>query len=144
MKPTQTPGSEAGASGAVLDLCAQVLPVWARHLEHTRCQSETAVTDMLSAFAELAPHLDQEALKLPVERLYRGFQYQDRLNQLMTLLHDDMQRLLLALQQADFAPDAAQWLARLQASYVMAEQHQLHNGATPTRAASDADDTTFF
>ncbi len=39
-------------------LAAQVLPVWARQLASSRNQSEGAVAEMMSAFAEIGPHLD--------------------------------------------------------------------------------------
>jgi hypothetical protein len=35
-----------------------VLPVWARQLASSRSQSETAVAEMLGAFAEIGPHLN--------------------------------------------------------------------------------------
>lgn len=136
--------AQHGIDHELLALCLLVLPVWARHLAHSRSQSEVAVTDMLSAFTELAPHLDAVTHGFQIERLYKGFQYQDRLNQMMTLLHDDMQRLQQALTQADSALDPAQWLVRLQAGYVMAEQHHLHAGAEPAGATTNGDDTTFF
>ncbi|GAB4406667.1 MAG: hypothetical protein OHK0048_26760 [Rhodoferax sp.] len=216
---TQPPiDSQAGVSQthaqAVVALCARVLPVWARQLMSSRSQSEQAVAEMLSAFAEIGPHLDrasrqshqitealaagsggimplaqacqavvepvlaqcppsaQEAwvqvLRLiqstvaaleqiakpfeyetrvvsqQVERMYKGFQYQDRISQMMTLLHDDMVRLIEALGQADAAAlDADAWLARLQSQYVMAEQHRQHTEGTAA-AESATDDTTFF
>ncbi len=129
---------------ALLDLVAQVLPVWARHLDHSRQQTEAAVADMLAAFAELAPRLDAATSGAQVERMYKGLQYQDRLSQMVTLLHDDMQRLQQALARPQAPLDPEQWLARLQAGYVMAEQHQLHVGATSVAVGTDADDTTFF
>jgi hypothetical protein len=43
---------------ARVDLCATVLPVWGRHLDAARDHAEVAVAEMLSAFAEIGPHLD--------------------------------------------------------------------------------------
>lgn len=84
-----------------------------------------------------------------VERMYVGFQYQDRISQMMTLLHDDMARLEAALSQPAQAPDdltQEAWLARLESKYVMQEQRQHHTGQTASspNAIGDGIDTTFF
>lgn len=205
-------GSAAQAQ-ALLALSAQVLPVWARQLVSSRSQSEAAVAEMLSAFAEIGPHLDMasrqskqisaalaqgpggitqlaqacdlvlqpvlgnctleaktaitqvmamihatvdalEEIAKPfdhetqmvsqqVERMYKGFQYQDRISQMMTLLHEDIERLQAALQAPDANANAADWLARLESQYVMTDQRQQHaNGAAV--AAADDDEPTFF
>ena len=207
MKPT------VSQSQALVDLCAAVLPVWARQLASSRHQSELAVTEMLSAFAEIGPHLDKASrqsgqitaalaqgadgitqlavacdqelrpilagLEAPaaaaveralamvhasvdaleqiakpfahetqmvseqVERMYRGFQYQDRISQMMTLLHEDIERLQAAMNTQDADTNVAVWLARLEAQYVMTEQRHQHNPAAGHAAAGD-DETTFF
>ena len=180
-------------------LCTTVLPVWGRHLATSLTQSEVAVSELLSAFAEIGPHLDMatrqsrqitaalaqgeggitqlaqacenelapvlagldakavaaigrvlamiqqsvQALEMiprpfdhetqmvaqQVDRMYVGFQFQDRISQMMTLLHEDIQRLQAAMiePQSDLqalAPHA--WLARLESQYAMTEQRQAH------------------
>lgn len=195
-------------------LATQVLPVWARQLASSRSQSEGAVTEMLSAFAEIGPHLDRasrqshqitEALaqgdggitqlaaacdavlqpvmagctpqaqqamgqvmgmihacvdalermakpfehetqmvSLQVERMYKGFQYQDRISQMMTVLQEDMERLQGALAQPDTAISAPEWLARLESTYVMSEQHLQHGSVGGTPGAAADEETTFF
>jgi len=206
-------------SSVRLALCVALLPVWGRHLATSRTQSEAAVAEMMSAFSEIGPHLDQtarqskqitaalaqdasgimnlaqacaqelqpllaqsppavaatlqkvmgmieksvddlERLSRPfehetqmvgqqVERMYVGFQYQDRISQMMTLLHDDMVRLEAVLSNPldsadDLKPEA--WLARLESRYVMQEQHQLHTGqpASGDEAIDNNRDTIFF
>ena len=200
------------------ELCAAILPVWNRHLASARNQSETAVTQMLSAFAAIGPHLDMakrqsqqitaalaqgeggikqlaqacaaelapliacadaptqqtlhrvlrmiestvtalEQIAEPfdhetrmvtqqVDRMYVGFQYQDRINQLMTLLYDDIERLSqLSSQhlQVRATPTKEYWLARLESQYAMAEQRLNHTGTTSAVApATGADETTIF
>jgi hypothetical protein len=188
---------------ALVSLSKAVLPVWGRQLATSRAQSEAAVTEMISAFAEIGPHLDMAvrqsrqitaALSLgeggmtqlaqachneltpllaaldldaalairrvlalidqsvnaleqvarpfehetqmvgqQVERMYVGFQYQDRISQMMALLHDDILRLqaatLAPVSDAHaLAPEA--WLARLESQYAMAEQRQGHASTT--------------
>lgn len=198
---------------ALVALSSQVLPVWARQLATSRSQSETAVTEMLSAFAEIGPHLDMasrqsrqisealaqgpggitqlaqacdqalqpvlggctpsaqaaiaqvmamihatvdaiEQIAQPfehetqmvsqqVDRMYKGFQYQDRISQMMTLLHEDIERLQSAMQTPANTFSAADWLARLESQYVMTDQRQQHTDGAAAAAADD-DETTFF
>jgi len=195
-------------------LAAQVLPVWARQLASSRSQSEGAVAEMMSAFAEIGPHLDMasrqsrqitealaqgdggitqlanacdavlqpvmagctpqatqaiaqvirmihacvdalEQIAKPFEhetqmvsqqvsRMYTGFQYQDRISQMMTVLHEDMERLQLALAEPATAVSTPEWLARLESTYVMREQHQQHARAGGTPGAAADEETTFF
>jgi ABC-type transporter Mla subunit MlaD len=206
-------GASPAQAQALLALSAQVLPVWARQLASSRSQSETAVAEMLSAFAEIGPHLDMasrqskqisaalaqgqdgitqlaqscdqvlqpvlgactpearaaigqvmamihatvdaiEEIAKPferetqmvsqqVERMYKGFQYQDRISQMMTLLHEDIERLQAALQTPAANANAADWLARLESQYVMTDQRQQHTDGTAA-AAVDDDEPTFF
>jgi hypothetical protein len=187
---------------ALVVLCAAVLPVWGRHLDTSRVQSEAAVSEMLSAFSDIGPHLTRAArqsqeitaalahgeggiteltqacaaeltpllasadassaaaigrvmtmieqsvdalnqiakpfdhetqmISQQVERMYVGFQYQDRVSQMMALLHADIERLQATLlapgSDASLLTQQA-WLARLESQYAMAEQHHDH-GAT--------------
>lgn len=218
--PNAQDGTLPDASGspvqaqALLALSAQVLPVWARQLASSRSQSETAVAEMLSAFAEIGPHLDLasrqskqisaalaqgqggitqlaqacdqvlqpvlgacspeakaaiaqvmamihatgdaiEEIATPferetqmvsqqVERMYKGFQYQDRISQMMTLLHEDIERLQAALHTPAANVNAADWLARLESQYVMTDQRQQHADGSAAAAAEDNDEPTFF
>jgi hypothetical protein len=200
---------------ALVALSAQVLPVWARQLASSRGQSEGAVAEMLSAFAEIGPHLDMasrqsrqisaalaqgqdgitqlaqacdqvlqpvlagctpvaqaaiaqvmamihatvdaveqiakpfehetEMVSQQVERMYKGFQYQDRISQMITLLHEDIERLHAALQSPQAQINAADWLARLESQYVMTDQRQQHTDVHGCAGkASDDDELTFF
>jgi len=131
-------------------LCTAVLPVWGRLLATAQAQSETAVAEMLSAFSEMAPMLDGNTatdLQTLVERMYIGFQYQDRISQMLALLQSDMTRLESALHGAtaptELAADA--WLERLESQYAMAEQHAVHSKTGGDGAAPVAgEETTFF
>ena len=79
-----------------------------------------------------------------VERMYLGFQYQDRISQMMALLESDIERLQQALNEplAEL-PELDAWLTRLQSQYAMEEQRQSHVGGAPGAAADDHE-TTFF
>lgn len=98
---------------------------------------------------DLGPLLS--ALQAPVqawgdcrERLFVSIQYQDRINQMLQLLQDDVGRLGDAL-QPDAAPEALAvepWLQRLQQAYAMNEQRDAHHtdaSASPSAADNDID-----
>ena len=81
-----------------------------------------------------------------VDRMYMGFQYQDRISQMMALLEGDMARLQEALLAPDGqASDLARWLAQLESQYAMSEQREDHTGVASTVSATDqGNETTFF
>lgn len=70
------------------------------------------------------------AVRGEVERVLMGFQAQDRLNQMLGSVTEDMSRLGQWLQQqGDLSSNqAAEWLARLEAAYTMEEQRSQHHG----------------
>jgi len=202
-------------ASAMVALCQSVLPVWGRHLDTARDHAEVAVAEMLSAFADIGPHLDMTVRQskeinatllasedglgqlaqvcddhlLPlipnldadgavavhhvletihrttealariakpfdresqmvshqVERMYVGFQYQDRISQMMSLLSDDIQRLQAMLDApgtdtAALAKDA--WMAQLESRYAMAAQRDAHAGVSAQQAGDL--ETDFF
>ena len=206
----------AEAAHTLVELCSGVLPVWARHLAASRAQSETAVSEMMQAFAALSPHLqsaqmqsqqitaalspvdgtvigleqacaqalaplrvhadlpadgaaaidaalalvreavhaieqinrpfshETEAVAAQVERMYIGFQYQDRISQMIALLESDMARLQDAVAgRAPDTPELQAWLAHLEDQYAMAEQRNNHHGGADSGADAD-NETTFF
>jgi hypothetical protein len=116
--------------------CAQAL----RHVLGMVQQAVDALQQIAKPF-----HHETMMVAEQVERMYMGFQYQDRTSQMMTLLESDMGRLLQALTIADQPlPDLAQWLSRLESQYAMAEQRQDHAHATGGAVAGDSKETTFF
>jgi len=76
-----------------------------------------------------------------IEHLIIGMQFQDRVNQVMGVLDDDMARLGDALKRDSALPDAASWLQSLRATYTMREQRHTGGSATPTsqRPAAQAE-----
>lgn len=79
-----------------------------------------------------------------VERMYMGFQYQDRISQQIALLETDMARLQEVVDgRCAEPPDLPAWLARLEAQYAMTDQRQSHGGTDQASAAADQE-TTFF
>lgn len=160
MHTTSDNAAAEQAAHTLVRLCAGVLPVWARQLEASRLQSEAAVAQMLQAFAVMGPHLpsavppsqpstqapnpDGGAMAEQVERMYLGFQYQDRISQMLALLEGDMARLQLLLDGDNReVPELCVWLSRLEAGYAMAEQRQSHGGVADA-VAGGSKETTFF
>jgi len=79
-----------------------------------------------------------------VERMYIGFQYQDRISQMMALMENDIARLQQVVNgESAELPDLAAWLERLESQYAMEEQRQNHSGIGPN-GANDDKETTFF
>ena len=70
------------------------------------------------------------AVRSEVERVLMGFQAQDRLNQMLGSVSEDMLRLQQWVQQGgDLSSNqAAVWLARLEAGYTMEDQRTQHHG----------------
>ena len=143
----------AVGSGGIISLphaCARELqPVLAQLNDPARSAVQRVlemVQGSVQALESIAKPFERETQLVgeQVERMYRGFQYQDRISQMMTLLHDDIARLESALVDTNTDVDAQAWLARLESQYVMTEQRHHHNTGGAGEAAGDDDETTFF
>ena len=104
------------------------------------------IHDTVDAIEQIAKPFEHETkmVSQQVERMYKGFQYQDRISQMMTLLHEDIERLHAALQTPAANANAADWLARLESQYVMTDQRQQHTDGGSAAVADDNDEPTFF
>jgi len=123
LQDTQLPASHTAAIGQVLEMVRQAV----RALEEIT-KPFTHETQMVAA---------------QVERMYVGFQYQDRISQMMALLEGDIGRLQEAFaSRGASTPDLAEWVARLESQYAMAEQRDDHQGGPVGNAAGE--ETTFF
>lgn len=97
---------------------------------------ELAVGSMEGASGRLVA--DAEEARRQIESLFVDFQFQDRINQVLTLVKDDIERLHGAL-DGEGGPDALRpdaWLARLESGYAMSEQRSAHHAGLATSAAS--------
>ncbi len=81
-----------------------------------------------------------------VERMYMGFQYQDRISQMMALLEGDMVSLQQALAaEGSQVPELAAWLLHLESQYAMSEQRADHAGVASDAPVDGKDnEATFF
>jgi methyl-accepting chemotaxis protein len=106
--------------------------------------SEARIQRVLDGFqqttrelSDSAEHLAQEsgAARAEIEKLYVAFQFQDRVAQILSQVRDDLGLLHGALAGGSAASlDADRWLARMEASYAMAEQRTNHTGAATVSA----------
>ena len=102
-------------------------------------EAVTAIEQINRPFAQ-----ETQVVAEQVERMYIGFQYQDRISQMLALLEGDMARLQDAFAPGAEVPQLAAWLERLQAQYAMAEQRHSHGGAGDAQPGADDNETTFF
>lgn len=118
---------------ALTQLCLTVLPVWERHLANSRFHAEAAVSDMMGAFSVAVEAISDKSMpdievQSCIERMYAGFQYQDRVNQMLSVVQDDIHRLVQVLQTPSSTPDAlssAAWLKQLESRYTMPDQRRM-------------------
>lgn len=146
----QSAGGVSGLGAACAQALAPLLDDPTLGAPHRAAvQSVLAMVDAaVGALEQVARPFQRETQLVAeqVERMYIGFQYQDRISQMMTLLEGDIAQLQQALDAGDVAAlDLQQWLQRLESLYAMNEQRQDHAGAemSQTAAASD-NDMTFF
>ena len=102
----------------------------------------------IEALEQIAMPFDRESqmVSKQVERMYVGFQYQDRISQMMALLFGDMQRLQALLTEPGTNPEALSqqaWLAQLESRYAMAAQRHAHEGGAAAATSND-NETDFF
>lgn len=105
------------------------------------------VQNSVSALEGIAKPFQHETqmVAAQVDRMYMGFQYQDRISQMLALIESDVARLHQVISDIrTVPPDAATWLAQLESQYAMAEQHRNHPGEVADKHAPDCDETTFF
>ncbi len=140
-----------GSGGITLmaDACEQTLQPVLGALDGPAAAAVQQVLTMIRSTVDALERIakpfsrETEMVSQQVDRMYRGFQYQDRISQMMTLLHEDIERLEHALGDTQSDVDAQAWLARLESQYVMTEQRHHHSTAAG-QAAADDEETTFF
>jgi methyl-accepting chemotaxis protein len=109
----------------------------------TRQQAREVIDTLV---AELGTTLEQsrrlretsQRVRDDLDGVFVSFQFQDRLNQMLGSVQDDMDRFEEWLRQTRAAnqADAQRWLERLEASYTMEEQRSFHHGTTEIRKSA--------
>lgn len=142
-----------GVSGLV-GACEQVLTPLLEDSSVSNA-SKAAVVQALDMVRAAVGSLEQVArpfqeqtqmVAAQVDRMYMGFQYQDRISQMLVLLEGDIGKLQQVLAASHGpVPGLVDWLAHLESQYAMSEQHNDHRGDAPEARATDQDnETTFF
>jgi methyl-accepting chemotaxis protein len=82
-----------------------------------------------------------QAVREQVERTLMGFQSQDRLNQMLGTIVEDIERMHAWLEQGgDLSQaQAIAWLERLESSYTMEDQRTVHHGQSSIERSSSVD-----
>jgi hypothetical protein len=146
----QGEGGIAALAKACEQELAPLLPTLAQGAADGIRRVMTMIEQSVDALNKVSKPFEHETqmINQQVERMYVGFQYQDRISQMMTLLHEDILRLISVMAspagaERDLAPQA--WLNRLESLYAMQEQRQEHSADTSgTAPADNNDETTFF
>ncbi|HEX5374172.1 MAG TPA: methyl-accepting chemotaxis protein [Aquabacterium sp.] len=104
-------------------------------------RSSSAVNDVLAHMRQLSADADTmrdrgNVIRNDIEQLIIGLQFQDRVNQLMSVVDGDITRLRDQVERHDPPPPAEQWLQELQTRYTMREQR---HRTDVTNAAASAD-----
>lgn len=119
-------------------------------------ESQQLVEDIVQDFNETATvlqdslhllHQERGVLESEINQLVVHLQFQDRVDQIMGHVSDDMQRLeqALASLSADGTglPEVGEWLERLSSTYTTLEQRALHDGRSVEPAGASSS-ITFF
>lgn len=90
-------------------------------------RSSGTVSDVLNHMRQLSADAQTmrdrgHVIRTDIEQLIIGLQFQDRVNQLMSVVDGDINRLRDQVASQDPPPPAAQWLDELQRHYTMREQ----------------------
>jgi methyl-accepting chemotaxis protein len=124
-----------GATDAAIEASA--------HEEQAIAQSSQVVRDVLSHMQGLSADADTmrergTVIRNHIEQLIVSLQFQDRINQVISVVDADIQRLSAQLQRDEPPPEPDSWLADLKRQYTMRDQRQgqARHAADPALAAT--------
>jgi methyl-accepting chemotaxis protein len=113
---------------------------------HILCDFNATAQVLQDSLAEVEQERGQ--LEYEIHQLMVHLQFQDRVDQIMGHLGDDMQHLeqcLRQLREVDAElPRVEDWLQRLAGTYTTLEQQALHEGGQAPTAAASSSSVTFF
>lgn len=146
-------------SAAIVETC-RAAEESARQGDGALHESEETISAVLDEFRGVTTALlgassllkdESITIKAEIGEALVQLQFQDRVNQILTLVKSNIEQLpkFLAVNQDQYAdrgalkaPDATLFLADLKKRYVMSDQHAVHRGARVAKA--DETDITFF
>jgi hypothetical protein len=105
--------------------------------------SGAVVEDVLTHVRELSGASETmrgqgNGIRLEIEALLNGMQYQDRVNQVIAVVDGDLDRLREAVAGNAGVPNAAEWLDVLKSKYSCAEHHDSHTSNAVARRSPRA------
>ena len=147
-----------------IELCQSVLPEWARLLEISRSQSDLVIDDMMTTFTELTPYLPTAAIDdgsslsniehsnaseiaALIEKFKVGFQSQDRISQILSLVISDVKKMIGVIQEKSPAPgdvEISHWLSTLASQYVVPELKPGYQPGANAGVLQSPAETLFF
>lgn len=145
----QPVGGIEGLVGACEQILAPLMQDPQLHAEHRAAVDSVLVLvrRAVGALEQISKPFQHETQMVAeqVDRMYMGFQYQDRISQMLTLLEGDVVRLQSVLADGDATvPGIDDWLHRLESQYAMVEQHHDHTASGHGDTRPDNSETTFF
>lgn len=146
--------------GEAMSSAANVASASAAEDSRVVVDAESAIREVLVSLETSAQEViassdvlqrDSREISAQIETLLVGFQFQDRISQILTLVCADMSKLQDVVRDVDPEGgadslerlDPTTWLAEMERRYAMAEQRINHAGGQ-AKAASNASDITFF
>lgn len=101
-----------------------------------------AATDLVDSAESL--RAEGQHIRHEISDVLVALQFQDRVSQMLTHVHNDLHKLKQSLDSGVGEIDKDTWLSALASTYTMEEQHAIHNGESGPKAASSSSDITFF
>ena len=139
---------------ALLDSARQNAAADRQSVAETRASIESALGRLSQAVGSLTQsssqlRADRGEIGMRISELLVGFQFQDRTNQMLTKVTEDLDELTRAIAPgSSHAIDPVLWLESMRAGYAMREQHANHDaatgGAAGGRVAASGSSLTFF
>jgi methyl-accepting chemotaxis protein len=154
----ETVGTVTQVMASTVDLSRK----YAREEDEMLASSEKTIDGVMGRFSQATGELEQSASRMRSESLAVGMeisevlqalQFQDRVNQVLHHVCDDLDKLGQDLarheqqhRQGNASPpiDVARWLDNLSRTYTMPEQFSVHRGGEHRAAPAKSSDITFF
>lgn len=138
----------------IIMLLNAILPVWLRQLGSIKEQTEDAVEQLTSSASAIVKQFDRadssgHIVRSDIESLLLSLQYQDRINQTLSVIIDDISRLQHILTtNSGRVPASDEWLNELSNHYTMHDERDHHlqtaHKSHDCNAKPDGDEVTFF
>jgi|GEM_PF-2134718 len=141
----------------IIMLLNAILPVWLRQLGAIKNQTEDAVDQLADSVSSIVKHFGRagvssvsgQVIRSDVDNLLLSLQYQDRVNQMLSVVIDDMNRLqrIITINNGR-VPASGEWLDELSSRYTMRDERDHHqqtgHSGDGYQARPDGDEVTFF